>query len=81
VVSAIAIGSTGSAIDKLYNYGQYDDYGHSTTAPEVHAPSLQWFIEELAPAKVLMLLVVIGTYLTITLRNKETGKEAAGSNE
>ena len=81
VVSAIAIGSTGSAIDKLYNYGVYDQYGKTTTLPKIDSPTWQWFIEELAPAKVLMLLVVIGTYLTITLRNKETGKEAAGSNE
>ena len=82
VVSGIAIGSTGSAIDKLYNYGVYDQYGKTTTQPKVMGPTWQWFIEDLAPAKVLMLLVVIGTYLTITLRNKETGnKGAVGSAE
>lgn len=71
VVSAIAISSTGGAIEKLYNYGVYDQYGKTTTEPHIGAFSWQWLIEELAPAKVLMLLVVIGTYLTITLRNRE----------
>lgn len=68
VVSAIAIGSTGSAIDKLWNYGYGQGTGSFTT------PTWQWYIEDLAPAKVLVLLVVIGTYLTITLRNRETYK-------
>jgi hypothetical protein len=71
VVSAIAISSTGGAVEKLYNYGVYDQYGKTTTEPHIGAVSWQWVVEELAPAKVLVLLVVIGTYLTITLRNRD----------
>jgi heme/copper-type cytochrome/quinol oxidase subunit 2 len=37
----------------------------------VSLPSLQWLLEDLAPAKVLLLLAVIGIYVTITERNKE----------
>lgn len=40
--------------------------------PTITAPTWQWLIEELAPAKVLILLAVIGIYVTITERNKES---------
>lgn len=43
---------------------------NSTTG--VASPSLQWLLEDLAPAKVLLLLAVVGIYVTITERNKET---------
>lgn len=43
---------------------------NSTTS--VASPSLQWLLEDLAPAKVLLLLAVVGIYVTITERNKET---------
>ena len=79
VVSVIAISSTAGAIDKLYVYGQYDDYGKPITDGSISPLTLQWLIEEFAPAKVLMLLVVVGTYLTITLRNKDAADQPAGS--
>lgn len=79
VVSIIAIASTSGAIEKLYNYGQYDADGNATADPRVLAPTPQWFINELAPAKVLVLLVVIGTYLTITLRNKDAAEPAGAA--
>lgn len=66
VVSSIAIGSTGSAIDKLWIFS----YGYGQGEPK--PPTWKWFIEDLAPAKALVLLVVVGTYLTITLRNRES---------
>lgn len=68
VVSIIALASTGGAIDKLW------DYGNGMSPGSLKAPTWQWYLEDLAPAKVLVLLVVIGTYLTITLRNRETDK-------
>jgi heme/copper-type cytochrome/quinol oxidase subunit 2 len=37
----------------------------------VTAPSWRWLIEDLAPAKVLLLLAIVGIYVTITERNKE----------
>lgn len=40
--------------------------------PSVTGPSMKWLIEELAPAKVLLILAVVGIYVTITERNKES---------
>jgi hypothetical protein len=40
--------------------------------PTITAPNVQWLLEDLAPAKVLLLLAVVGIYVTITERNKET---------
>jgi hypothetical protein len=71
VVSAIAIGSTSTAIDKLYDYGSYDVNGQLISGGHFKGISWKWVMEDLAPAKVLVLLVVVGTYLTITLRNRE----------
>jgi hypothetical protein len=34
-------------------------------------PSIQWLFEDLLPAKVLLVLAVVGIYLTITERNRE----------
>jgi heme/copper-type cytochrome/quinol oxidase subunit 2 len=39
--------------------------------PTLSSPSWQWLLEEMAPAKVLLLLAIVGIYLTITERNKE----------
>jgi hypothetical protein len=38
----------------------------------ISAPSWQWLLEEMAPAKVLLILAVAGIYVTITERNKES---------
>jgi hypothetical protein len=40
--------------------------------PSITAPSWQWLFEEMAPAKVLLILAVVGIYVTITERNKES---------
>lgn len=37
----------------------------------IKVPDLQWVFEELAPAKVLLVLAVVGIYVTITERNRE----------
>ena len=39
--------------------------------PTINAPTWTWLIQELAPAKVLLLLAIIGVYVTITERNKD----------
>ncbi|MFM5967468.1 MAG: hypothetical protein ACKOQ8_00295 [Micrococcales bacterium] len=80
VVSIIAIASTGGAIDKLYTYGQFDDMGKAITDGIVKNLTWRWYIEDLAPAKVLVLLVVIGTYLTITLRNRDAAESQGDQN-
>ena len=39
--------------------------------PIISAPTFTWMIQELAPAKVLLGIAVVGIYVTITERNKE----------
>lgn len=39
--------------------------------PIISAPTFTWLIQELAPAKVLLGIAVVGIYVTITERNKE----------
>jgi hypothetical protein len=43
----------------------------------VTGPSLQWLVEKFAPAKILMAISIIGIYLTITARNKESNSVKA----
>ncbi len=71
VVSIISVSSTAQAVDKLYSYEVYDAVGKITENAEIQPITLDWLISELLPAKVLVLLVLVGTYLTITLRNRE----------
>ena len=71
IVSGISLGSTSAAIDLLWSDGTYDMNGNPDIPPSVDAASAQWWIEEFAPAGLLMLLVVVGTYLTVTIRNRE----------
>lgn len=40
--------------------------------PTVGYPTLQWLIQDLAPSKVLLLLAIIGIYVTLTERNKDS---------
>lgn len=40
--------------------------------PVISAPTFTWLIQELAPAKVLLGIAVVGIYVTITERNKES---------
>lgn len=40
--------------------------------PIISAPTFTWLIQELAPAKVLLGIAVVGIYVTITERNKES---------
>jgi heme/copper-type cytochrome/quinol oxidase subunit 2 len=40
--------------------------------PIISAPTFTWLIQELAPAKVLLAIAVVGIYVTITERNKES---------
>ena len=69
---AFAFGS--EAIGKLQKWSQpavdCKDVECATTRT-ISAPTWQWLIEELAPAKVLILIAIVGIYVTITERNKE----------
>ena len=71
VVSIIAVTSTAQAIDKLYKYEVYDAFGKIAEDGAIKPITIDWLISDLLPAKVLVLLVLVGTFLTITLRNRE----------
>jgi heme/copper-type cytochrome/quinol oxidase subunit 2 len=64
VVTIMAFSFGISAISKLQEW--------RSAGPVIKAPDLKWLLEELAPAKVLLVLAVVGIYVTITERNKET---------
>jgi hypothetical protein len=65
----------GTAISKLqqWNEGKWDKNGKTLVEPTTYLDPItfKWAIEELAPAKVLLILAVVGIYVTITQRNKE----------
>lgn len=46
------------------------DYNFDYAGWEIRAPSLQWFVGDFGPALVLIALVIIGLYATITERHK-----------
>jgi hypothetical protein len=75
VVSIMSFGFGASAIEQLRVYPEYEEpkpgedvvYNYSW---EVSAFSINWFIENIVPALVLLFLAAAGTYLSITERNK-----------
>ncbi len=75
VVSIMSFVYLGTAISKLqqWNEGKWDKNGKTLVEPTTYLDPMtfKWAIEELAPAKVLLILAVVGIYVTITQRNKE----------
>ena len=65
---AFSLGS--QAIEKLRVWPAMTGTEKEMPVASIKAPTLQWLIEEMAPAKVLLLLAVVGVYLSITLRNR-----------
>lgn len=75
VVTIMSFSFGSSAIYKLQVWNEQPVNCKDTDCivnPTVMAPSWQWLFEELAPAKVLLILAVVGIYVTITERNKES---------
>lgn len=71
VVSIMAFAFGGEAIGKLQTWPTYSDPSQNGPVyPHVDSPTWKWFFEELAPAKVLLLLAVVGVYLSITERHR-----------
>ena len=74
-VSIMSFAYLGTAISKLqqWNEGKWDKNGNVVIEPTTYLEpvTLKWAIEELAPAKVLLVLAIVGIYVTITQRNKE----------
>ena len=81
VVSIMAFSYGSAAVDKLVNYPQYDDQGKLIGSSQVSVDPINfsWFINELLPALVLLLLAVVGIYWTILARNAETKPAASGT--
>lgn len=75
VVTIMAFAFGTDAISKLQTWPQPPvncEGVECATEPIITGPTWNWFIQELAPAKVLLLLAVVGIYVTITERNKES---------
>jgi len=75
VVSIMAFAFGNEAMSKLQTWTAYAPTS-GEQYPKVMAPSWKWLFEELAPAKVLLLLAVIGVYLAITERHRKRENNA-----
>ncbi len=71
VVSIMAFTFGSTAISKLQVWPEWREGQTEPNYPTLDAPTLQWYLEDLAPAKVLLLLAVIGVYLSITERHRK----------
>ena len=69
-VSFMAFAMGSSAIYKLQIWPEWYE-GMVENKPTVSMPTLQWWLQDLAPAKVLLLLAVIGVYVSITERHRK----------
>jgi heme/copper-type cytochrome/quinol oxidase subunit 2 len=72
-VTFMAFTFGGEAINKLRTWSQppFDCKENCYSDPTLNGPTWEWIIQDLAPAKVLLLLAIVGIYVTITERNKE----------
>ncbi len=70
VVTIMAFSMGSAAIQKLRDWTQNPSSEGELMVPKIIAPTWRWVLEEMAPAKILLLLAVVGVYLSITLRNK-----------
>ena len=79
IVSVMSFSFASSAVYKLQVWPEVPANCKDTACNPVATidlPSFKWLIEDLAPAKVLLLLAIVGIYITITERNKETAAKA-----
>lgn len=76
VVSIMAFTFGSGAIGKLQNWPTYGPNDPGPMYPTVGAPTFNWYIEEMAPAKVLLLLAAVGVYLAITERHRKRASNA-----
>jgi hypothetical protein len=73
VVTIMAFTFGFAAVEKLRVWPEYiGDKVPTVTEPTISPLTWAWLIDEMLPAKVLLLLAVVGIYWTITERNKET---------
>ena len=69
-VSIMAFSMGSAALYKLQVWPEWYE-GMTENNPTIAAPSLEWWLQDLAPAKVLLLLAVIGVYVSITERHRK----------
>ena len=72
VVAAMSFGFGTAAVSSLRNYGSCVD---GPCTPTVDAVTLGWWFDQMIPAFLLLVLVEVSVYLSITLRNKEVVAE------
>lgn len=75
VVTVMSFSFASSAVYKLQIWPEVPADCKGTAcnpAVTIDSPSFRWLLEDLAPAKVLLLLAIVGIYVTITERNKES---------
>lgn len=77
VVSIMSFTFGASAIEKLRVWPEYIEPkpGEEEVfnwTPEISPFSFSWFLEDMVPSLVLLVLAAVGTYLSITERNKPT---------
>ena len=75
VVTIMAFSFGAEAINKLRTWSQPAvdcKLNNCISEPTITPPTWNWLVQELAPAKVLLLLAIVGIYITITERNKES---------
>ena len=70
-VSIMSFTMGASAIDKLRVYPAWVEGSNEQPMPTVSAPTLQWWLQDMAPAVVLLLLAAAGIYLSITERHRK----------
>jgi len=73
-IMAFTMGST--AIGKLQVWPAWVEGSNEQPMPSMTAPSLEWWVQDMAPAIVLLLLAAAGIYLSIIERHRERSVEA-----
>ena len=72
VVSIMAFAFGSEAMNKLQHWPTYVSPNQTgPTYPTIDSITWKWLLEEMAPAKVLLLLAVVGVYLSITERHRK----------
>ena len=78
VVGIMAFSFGSSAISKLQTWSQPPmdcKFTECNSTSTIHPPTWQWLFEDMVPAKLLILLTVVGIYFTLVERNREDRKK------
>ena len=70
-VSIMSFTMGATAIEKLRVYPAWVEGSNEQPMPTVSAPTLEWWVQDMAPAVVLLLLAAAGIYLSITERHRK----------